>query len=149
MIISDSKYPLDFSNDNKQNSSNINRELFNKLLEDNEPIEKKEDKTENLYKDLMSLLKTGFTEAELKEIEKILNELKSLKKAMSSATGSTLTDLEKKINDIENTLKEAQLKATGRATKTTEESKLTDDNPETMSSYDQLKLLESLGKSKK
>ena len=28
MIISDSKYPLDFSNDNKQNSSNINRELF-------------------------------------------------------------------------------------------------------------------------
>ena len=148
MIISDSKYPLDFSNDKKQNSSNINRELFNKLLEDNEPIEKKEDKTENLYKDLMSLLKTGFTEAELKEIEKILNELKSLKKAISSATGSTLTDLEKKINDIENTLKGAQLKATGRATKTTEESKLTDDNPETMSSYDQLKLLESLGKSK-
>ena len=41
MIISDSKYQLDFSNDKKQNSSNINRELFNKLLEDNEPIEKK------------------------------------------------------------------------------------------------------------
>ena len=109
MIISDSKYPLDFSNDKKQNSSNINRELFNKLLEDNEPIEKKEDKTENLYKDLMSLLKTGFTEADLKEIEKILNELKSLKKAMSSATGSTLTDLEKKINDIENTLQQEEL----------------------------------------
>lgn len=150
MIINDSKHPLDFSNNNKkENTSVINRELFNKLLEDNEPIEKKESETENLYKDLMSLLKTGFTEKELKEIEKVLKELESLKKAKSSATGSTLTDLEKKINDLENTLKEAQMKATGRATKTTEETKLTDENPQTMSSYDQLKLLESLGISKK
>lgn len=149
MIINDSKYPLDFSNNKKQNTSNINRELFSKLLEDNEPINKKEDETENLYKDLMSLLKTGFTEEELKEIEKILKELESLKKTKSSATGSSLTDIEKKINDLENTLKEAQLKATGRATKTTEEIKLTDENPQTMSSYDQLKLLETLGLSKK
>lgn len=97
MIINDSKHPLDFSNNNKkENTSVINRELFNKLLEDNEPIEKKESETENLYKDLMSLLKTGFTEKELKEIEKVLKELESLKKAKSSATGSTLTDLEKK-----------------------------------------------------
>lgn len=149
MIINDSKYPLDFSNNKKQNTSNINRELFSKLLEDNEPINKKEDETENLYKDLMSLLKTGFTEEELKEIEKILKELESLKKTKSSATGSSLTDIEKKINDLKNTLKEAQLKATGRATKTTEEIKLTDENPQTMSSYDQLKLLETLGLSKK
>ena len=150
MIINDSKYPLDFSNNKKQNTNNINnRELFSKLLEDNEPINKKENETENLYKDLMSLLKTGFTEEELKEIEKILKELESLKKTKSSATGSSLTDIEKKINDLENTLKEAQLKATGRATKTTEEIKLTDENPQTMSSYDQLKLLETLGLSKK
>ena len=148
MQINDLKQPLEFSNERKKESSqSVDRSLFNNLLESN-VIQKKEDETENLYKDLMSLLKTGYTEEELVEIEKILKELESLKKSKSSATGSTLTDIEKKINDLENTLKEAQLKATGRATKTTEESKLTDENPETMSSYDQLKLLESLGMSK-
>ena len=115
MIISDSKYPLDFSNDNKQNSSNINRELFNKLLEDNEPIEKKEDKTENLYKDLMSLLKTGFTEQELKDIEEILRKLEALNKDKSSGKSDSLTDIENRIKQLREHLKEAQEKATGRS----------------------------------
>ena len=55
---------------------------FDSLLkkeEDSATITYKET-TESLVKDLMSLLKTGFTEQELKDIEEILKKLEALNK---------------------------------------------------------------------
>ena len=86
-------------------------------------IEKKEDSsviihketTENLVKDLMSLLKTGFTEQELKDIEEILKKLEALNKDKSSGKSDSLTDIENRIKQLQAHLKEAQEKATGRS----------------------------------
>lgn len=86
-------------------------------------IEKKEDSsviihketTENLVKDLMSLLKTGFTEQELKDIEEILRKLEALNKDKSSGNSNSLIDIENKIKQLQAHLKEAQEKATGRS----------------------------------
>ena len=86
-------------------------------------IEKKEDSsviihketTENLVKDLMSLLKTGFTEQELKDIEEILKKLEALNKDKSSGKSDSLTDIENRIKQLREHLKEAQEKATGRS----------------------------------
>ena len=86
-------------------------------------IEKKEDSsviihketTENLVKDLMSLLKTGFTEQELKDIEEILKKLEALNKDKSSGKSDSLTDIENRIKQLQAQLKEAQEKATGRS----------------------------------
>ena len=86
-------------------------------------IEKKEDSsviihketTENLVKDLMSLLKTGFTEQELKDIEEILRKLEALNKDKSSGKSDSLTDIENRIKQLREHLKEAQEKATGRS----------------------------------
>ena len=88
-------------------------------------IERKEDSsviihketTENLVKDLMSLLKTGFTEQELKDIEEILKKLEALNKDKSSGKSDSLTDIENRIKELQAHLKEAQEKATGRSTK--------------------------------
>ena len=86
-------------------------------------IEKKEDSSvvihketiENLVKDLMSLLKTGFTEQELKDIEEILKKLEALNKDKSSGNSNSLTDIENRIKQLQEHLKEAQEKATGRS----------------------------------
>ena len=86
-------------------------------------IERKEDSsviihketTENLVKDLMSLLKTGFTEQELKDIEEILKKLEALNKDKSSGKSDSLTDIENRIKQLREHLKEAQEKATGRS----------------------------------
>ena len=86
-------------------------------------IERKEDSlviihketTENLVKDLMSLLKTGFTEQELKDIEEILKKLEALNKDKSSGKSDSLTDIENRIKQLQAHLKEAQEKATGRS----------------------------------
>ena len=86
-------------------------------------IERKEDSsviihketTENLVKDLMSLLKTGFTEQELKDIEEILRKLEALNKDKSSGKSDSLTDIENRIKQLQAHLKEAQEKATGRS----------------------------------
>lgn len=86
-------------------------------------IEKKEDSsviihketTENLVKDLMSLLKTGFTEQELKDIEEILKKLEALNKDKSSGKSDSLTDIENRIKQLREHLKEAQEKASGRS----------------------------------
>ena len=86
-------------------------------------IEKKEDSSvvihketiENLVKDLMSLLKTGFTEQELKDIEEILKKLEALNKDKSSGKSDSLTDIENRIKQLQAHLKEAQEKATGRS----------------------------------
>ena len=86
-------------------------------------IERKEDSsviihketTENLVKDLMSLLKTGFTEQELKDIEEILRKLEALNKDKSSGKSDSLTDIENRIKQLREHLKEAQEKATGRS----------------------------------
>ena len=86
-------------------------------------IEKKEDSsviihketTENLVKDLMSLLKTGFTEQELKDIEEILKKLEALNKDKSSGKSDSLTDIENRIKQLQAHLKEKQKKATGRS----------------------------------
>lgn len=86
-------------------------------------IEKKEDSstityketTESLVKDLMSLLKTGFTEQELKDIEEILRKLEALNKDKSSGKSDSLTDIENRIKQLQAHLKEAQEKATGRS----------------------------------
>ena len=86
-------------------------------------IERKEDSstityketTESLVKDLMSLLKTGFTEQELKDIEEILKKLEALNKDKSSGKSDSLTDIENRIKQLQAHLKEAQEKATGRS----------------------------------
>ena len=86
-------------------------------------IERKEDSsviihketTENLVKDLKSLLKTGFTEQELKDIEEILRKLEALNKDKSSGKSDSLTDIENRIKQLQAHLKEAQEKATGRS----------------------------------
>ncbi|MDD3055498.1 MAG: hypothetical protein PHE16_06410 [Aliarcobacter sp.] len=86
-------------------------------------IEKKEDSstityketTESLVKDLMSLLKTGFTEQELKDIEETLRKLEALNKDKSSGKSDSLTDIENRIKQLQAHLKEAQEKATGRS----------------------------------
>ena len=51
------------------NKTNEKEELKNEIQE-----------REKLVKDILSLLKIGFTEEELKNIEKLLQELESLKK---------------------------------------------------------------------
>lgn len=120
-----------------QISSNTSTSLFNTSSENllskktNETegssfdslIERKEDSsviihketTENLVKDLMSLLKTGFTEQELKDIEEILKKLEALNKDKSSGKSDSLTDIENRIKQLQAHLKEAQEKATGRS----------------------------------
>lgn len=90
---------------------------FDSLLkkeEDSSTITYKET-TENLVKDLMSLLKTGFTEQELKDIEEILKKLEALNKDKSSGKADSLTDIENRIKQLQEHLKEAQEKATGRS----------------------------------
>ena len=90
---------------------------FDSLLkkeEDSSVIIHKET-TENLVKDLMSLLKTGFTEQELKDIEEILRKLEALNKDKSSGKSDSLTDIENRIKQLQAHLKEAQEKATGRS----------------------------------
>ena len=90
---------------------------FDSLLkkeEDSSVIIHKET-TENLVKDLMSLLKTGFTEQELKDIEEILKKLEALNKDKSSGKSDSLTDIENRIKQLQAHLKEAQEKATGRS----------------------------------
>ena len=90
---------------------------FDSLLkkeEDSSTITYKET-TENLVKDLMSLLKTGFTEQELKDIEEILKKLEALNKDKSSGKSDSLTDIENRIKQLREHLKEAQEKATGRS----------------------------------
>ena len=63
----------------------------------------------------MSLLKTGFTEQELKDIEEILKKLEALNKDKSSGKSDSLTDIENRIKQLREHLKEAQEKATGRS----------------------------------
>lgn len=88
--------------------------LLKKEEEDSSTITYKET-TENLVKDLMSLLKTGFTEQELKDIEEILKKLEALNKDKSSGKSDSLTDIENRIKQLREHLKEAQEKATGRS----------------------------------
>ena len=88
--------------------------LLKKKEEDSSTITYKET-TESLVKDLMSLLKTGFTEQELKDIEEILRKLEALNKDKSSGKSDSLTDIENRIKQLQAHLKEAQEKATGRS----------------------------------
>ncbi len=88
--------------------------LLKKEEEDSSTITYKET-TESLVKDLMSLLKTGFTEQELKDIEEILRKLEALNKDKSSGKSDSLTDIENRIKQLREHLKEAQEKATGRS----------------------------------
>ncbi|MFA6741068.1 MAG: hypothetical protein WCR78_06200 [Arcobacteraceae bacterium] len=91
---------------------------FDSLIENKEDVSiTYKETTENLVKDLMSLLKTGFTEQELKDIEEILKKLETLNKDKSSGKSDSLTDIENRIKELQAHLKEAQEKATGRSTK--------------------------------
>lgn len=93
---------------------------FESMIENNKTDEKEELKNEiqereNLVKDILSLLKTGFTEEELKNIEKFLQELESLKKKRSSGGNVSPEDIDEILRDMKETLIKAQEKATGRS----------------------------------
>lgn len=110
-------------------------------------IEKKEDSsviihketTENLVKDLMSLLKTGFTEQELKDIEEILKKLEALNKDKSSGKSDSLTDIENRIKQLQAHLKEAQEKATGRSARNLDTDTILNSEIKTYDSKENLK----------
>ncbi|MDY3199574.1 MAG: hypothetical protein RBQ84_01315 [Arcobacter sp.] len=102
---------------------------FESLIE-----EKNEDKQKNikirndekeereaLVKDLLSLLKTGFTESELERIKELLEKLETLKKRKSSDGNLTLSQIESTLKDLKTTLIEAQEKATGRSVRNIDE----------------------------
>ena len=109
-------------------------------------IERKEDSsviihketTENLVKDLMSLLKTGFTEQELKDIEEILKKLEALNKDKSSGKSDSLTDIENRIKQLQAHLKEAQEKATGRSARNLDTDTILDSEIKTYDSKENL-----------
>ena len=110
-------------------------------------IERKEDSsviihketTENLVKDLMSLLKTGFTEQELKDIEEILKKLEALNKDKSSGKSDSLTDIENRIKQLQAHLKEAQEKATGRSARNLDTDTILNSEIKTYDSKENLK----------
>lgn len=99
---------------------------FESMIENNKTNEKEELKNEiqereKLVKDILSLLKTGFTEEELKNIEKLLQELESLKKKRSSGGNVSPEDIDEILRDMKETLIKAQEKATGRSVRDTNE----------------------------
>ena len=64
-----------------KNTKNKEEDSFDSLIKKEEnTVEVEKQSTESLFKDLMSLLKTGYTEGELKNIEEILRKLATLRK---------------------------------------------------------------------
>ncbi|QKF67106.1 hypothetical protein AVENP_1554 [Arcobacter venerupis] len=107
---------LSSTNENfsSKNTKNTEEDSFDSLIKkEGNTIEVEKQSTESLVKDLMSLLKTGYTEEELKNIEEILKKLAALRKNNSSGNNS-LSDIENQINQLKQDLKLAQQEATGR-----------------------------------
>lgn len=107
---------LSSTNENfsSKNTKNTEEDSFDSLIKkEGNTIEVEKQSTESLVKDLMSLLKTGYTEEELKNIEEILKKLAALRKNNSSGNNS-LSDIENQINQLQQDLKLAQQEATGR-----------------------------------
>lgn len=93
------------------------------IQEKNENIKlrnNEKEEREALVKDLLSLLKTGFTEGELQQIQELLEKLESLKKKANNGN-QTLSQIESTIKDLKTTLIQAQEKVTGRSIKDTNE----------------------------
>jgi len=102
---------------------------FESLIEEKNEDKQKNIKIKNdekeereaLVKDLLSLLKTGFTESELERIKELLEKLETLKKRKSSDGNLTLSQIESTLKDLKTTLIEAQEKATGRSVRNIDE----------------------------
>jgi Mg2+ and Co2+ transporter CorA len=161
-----------------KNTKNKEEDSFDSLIKKEEnTVEVEKQSTESLFKDLMSLLKTGYTEGELKNIEEILRKLATLRKNNSSGNNS-LSNIEDQIKQLRQDLKLAQQEATGRTVQdinlddtnnsltSNQESKLNNNSIKNLNSAkdgsvlkenqllfasvsEQLKLLASLNQSKK
>jgi hypothetical protein len=109
------------SKDKEENSISSFDSLIEKEndKEDNVKIENNE--REALVKDILSLLKTGFTEDELEKIKELLDKLENLKKKKSSDGNLSLSEIESTLKDIKTTLIQAQEKVTGRSIRNTNE----------------------------
>lgn len=107
---------LNYTNEKNlsKNIKDTEEDSFDSLIKnEGNTIEVEKQSTESLVKDLMSLLKTGYTEEELKNIEEILRKLATLRKNNSSGNNS-FSDIENQINQLQQDLKLAQEEATGR-----------------------------------
>lgn len=143
--------------------SNGTNEFFEDLLNNSSKKEDEKEVIESLVNDVMSLYKTGFTIEELEEIEKLLKELQPLLNDKSNNQNISTSDIDKIIKKIEMSLMQAQEKATGRHVEKSEtnsnetfETRIANiqetiqnikngsilkQPPNTLSSYDELKLL--------
>ena len=182
MQISETTSPSLLSNTNEnfssKNTKNTKEDSFDSLIKnEGNTIEIEKQSTESLVKDLMSLLKTGYTEEELKNIEEILKKLAALRKNNSSGNNS-FSNIEDQIKQLRQDLKLAQQEATGRTVQdinlddtnnsliSNEESKLNNNSTKNLNSTkdgsdlkenqllfasvsEQLKLLATLNQSKK
>lgn len=112
----------------QKNTTNSNNNSFDTLLNNQikttqktstqnktEPI-KKDTSTEDLVKDILSLLKTGFTVGELKAFEERLKEILKMKK-----DGKSDKEIEVALKKLELEIQEARKKVTGQVLKKAED----------------------------
>lgn len=117
------------NNSSSQNKIKDNNNSFDSLLNNqttntpttpNAPIIKKEISTEDLIKDILSLLKTGFTVGELEAFEERLKEILKMKK-----DGKSDKEIESALRKLALEIQEAKKKATGQILKKADDSTIT------------------------
>jgi len=99
------KISTNYTNTNNTNSSNqkTSNNVFSKLLENITPSKKEEH--DNLIKNLLSVIRTGFTQDELELLQDYLRQIKKLKENQEENKLSN-----KEINDLISALELAILK---------------------------------------
>ena len=85
--------------------------------------------TQNLYDDIISLLRTGFTVGELKAFEERLKEILKMMQDKNSGKNITIEDINEAIKQLEREILEAKKSRTGQVLIKTSENTTSTENP--------------------